>query len=46
MNYKELTDTAFSLHKINKFNEAEKIYSLLLQINPDDVNVLNLSDFK
>ncbi len=43
MNYKELTDTAFSLHKINKFNEAEKIYSLLLQINPDDVNVLNLS---
>ena len=40
--YKELSDRAFKLHKNNDFKEAEKIYTLLLQINPNDVNILNL----
>lgn len=40
--YKELTNKAFNLHKNNQFEEAEKIYTLLLQINPNDINVLNL----
>ncbi len=40
--YKELSDRAFKLHKNNEFEEAEKIYTLLLQINPNDINILNL----
>ena len=40
--YKQLFDLAFSMHSENKFNEAKLIYEKLLEINPDDVNVLNL----
>lgn len=41
-NYKQLSDTAYILHKENKLDEAEKIYKDLLSIKSDDVNVLNL----
>ncbi len=40
--YKELSDRAFKLHKNNNLKEAEEIYTLLLQINPNDINILNL----
>ncbi len=40
--YKELSDIAYKCHSNNNLEEAEKIYIKLLQINPDDVNILNL----
>ena len=42
LNYKELSDKAFKLHSQNRLDEAEKIYKQLLEIRPDDYNVLNL----
>ncbi|MBQ9245825.1 tetratricopeptide repeat protein [bacterium] len=42
LNYKELSDKAFSLHSSGNLNEAKEIYTSLLQQNPSDVNVLNL----
>lgn len=41
-NYQEISDTAYKLHKKNMLDEAEKLYKELLNIRPDDVNVLNL----
>jgi tetratricopeptide (TPR) repeat protein len=40
--YKELSDKAYFYHSNNNPEEAEKIYKQLLEVNPDDVNVLNL----
>lgn len=40
--YKELTDKAFSYHQNGDINMAEKIYRTLLNVNPDDANILNL----
>mgnify|MGYP005768951377 CR=1 FL=1 len=42
MNYKELSDKAYQLHSQNNLLEAEKLYSRLLEISPEDVNILNL----
>lgn len=42
INYKELSDRAYSLHSANRLDEAEEIYKQLLEISPEDVNVLNL----
>lgn len=42
INYKELSDKAYYLHSSNKLNEAEEIYKQLLQMAPEDVNILNL----
>lgn len=42
MNYKEKSDFAFSLHSRNKLKEAEELYIQLLDIMPEDVNILNL----
>ncbi len=42
LHYKELSDRAFFYHSNNKLDEAEEIYKRLLNINPDDLNVLNL----
>ena len=41
-NYKEISDSAFLLHTQNKYDEAEKLYEKLLEISPEDVNILNL----
>ena len=41
-NYKELTDNAYNLHSKGLYKEAELIYKKLLDINPDDANILNL----
>ena len=43
LNYKELSDKAFYLHSNNELDKAETIYLELLEINPDDVNILNLT---
>lgn len=40
--YNELADKAYSLHTNKQYAEAEKIYSKLLKIKPEDVNILNL----
>lgn len=42
LHYKELSDRAFYYHSNNKLDEAENIYKQLLNINPDDINILNL----
>lgn len=42
LHYKELSDRAFHYHSNNKLKEAEEIYKQLLNINPDDLNILNL----
>ncbi len=42
INSKELTNQAYALHCANKLDEAEKIYSILLENNSSDPNVLNL----
>ncbi len=42
INSKELTNQAYALHCANKLDEAEKIYSVLLENNSIDSNVLNL----
>ncbi len=41
--YKELSDLAFKYHSNNNFEKAEELYNKLLEINPADVNILNLS---
>ncbi len=41
INSKKL-DEAYNLHVSGKFEEAKKIYEVLLQSFPDDLNVLNL----
>ena len=41
--YKELTDKAFYYHQRGDLASAAKIYKALLEINPDDANILNLS---
>ena len=40
--YKELTNIAFNLHQKGSFDEAKNIYLKLLEINPNDCNILNL----
>ncbi len=42
VHYKDLSDRAYYYHSNNQFKQAEEIYLQLLQINPDDVNILNL----
>ncbi len=42
VNYKEISDKAYKLHTENKLEEAEKLYIKLLDISPQDVNILNL----
>ena len=42
LNYKELSDSAYSLHQNKQYDKAEKLYLHLLTIQPDDSNVLNL----
>ncbi|MBE7705196.1 MAG: tetratricopeptide repeat protein [Cyanobacteria bacterium SIG29] len=41
-NYNQLFNRAYNFHKNNHIKEAQTIYEGLLEINPDDVNVLNL----
>ncbi len=41
-NYQQISDTAYTFHKKNMFDEAEKLYKKLLSVKPDDLNVLNL----
>ena len=41
-NYKEITNKAYNLHSQNKIEEAENLYIKLLEIAPEDVNILNL----
>ncbi|MCD7740118.1 MAG: hypothetical protein LUH11_02070, partial [Candidatus Gastranaerophilales bacterium] len=41
-NYSKLVDTAYNLHISGNFNGAKDIYEKLLNIKPDDINVLNL----
>ena len=41
-NYKELSDQAYKLHTMKKYADAEKLYKMLLDISPQDANVLNL----
>ena len=41
-NYQQISDAAYNYHKQNMFDEAEKLYKDLLNIRPDDVNILNL----
>ncbi len=43
LNYKELSDKAYNFHKNNDFKNAELLYLKLLEIKPDDVNILNLT---
>ncbi len=40
--YKLLVDEAYSLHSAGDYAKAEMIYSKLLELRPDDANVLNL----
>ena len=40
--YRELSEKAFLFHQKGMLKEAEELYSGLLEINPDDVNILNL----
>ena len=40
--YKELTDRAFYFHQTGNYESALQIYNALLDINPDDANILNL----
>ncbi|MCD7878957.1 MAG: tetratricopeptide repeat protein, partial [Candidatus Gastranaerophilales bacterium] len=42
LDYKKLVDLAFELHSKNDFDKAEEIYKALLEVNPDDVNIINL----
>lgn len=42
MNYKQTADRAYELHTQNKFEEAEQLYIELLNVSPDDANILNL----
>ncbi|MBQ8887040.1 MAG: tetratricopeptide repeat protein [Candidatus Gastranaerophilales bacterium] len=41
-NYKQMSDKAYFLHQKKKYMEAEKLYLHLLELNPDDSNILNL----
>ena len=41
-NYKKLSERAFQFHQKGLLKEAEELYSGLLEINPDDTNILNL----
>ena len=40
--YKLLVDKAYLMHQNGELEKAEALYSKLLEINPDDANVLNL----
>ena len=40
--YKLLVDKAYLMHQNGELEKAESLYSKLLEINPDDANVLNL----
>ena len=40
--YKELSDLAFKFQKEGRLEEALDIYNTLININPEDVNILNL----
>lgn len=40
--FKQLSDKAFELHTNKLYKEAEILYIKLLEIKPDDVNILNL----
>lgn len=40
--YRELSEKAFLFHQKGMLKEAEELYSGLLEINPDDANILNL----
>ncbi len=40
--YKLLVDKAYSLHASGDYEQAEMIYSKLLESRPEDINVLNL----
>ena len=42
VNYKQLFDKAFKLHNEGNISEAEKLYKILLEMSPEDFNVLNL----
>lgn len=42
MNLKQMINKAFSLHQKGEFEEAERIYSELLQVYPENINILNL----
>ena len=42
MNLKQMTNKAFSLHQKGKLEEAEQIYTELLKIYPENINLLNL----
>ncbi len=41
-NFEELFEAAYQLHIDEKFDEAKIAYEKLLEINPEDINVLNL----
>lgn len=40
--YNKILNKAYTLHKNGKLDEAEELYKELLQIKPDDLNILNL----
>ena len=40
--YKILVDKAYTMHQNGELEKAEELYSKLLEINPDDANLLNL----
>lgn len=40
--YNKILNKAYTLHKNGKLDEAEELYKELLQIKPDDSNILNL----
>lgn len=42
VNFKELFDKAYKLHNEGNIAEAEKLYNVLLEISPENFNVLNL----
>lgn len=42
VNYKQLFDNAYKMHNEGNISEAEKIYNILLEMSPEDFNVLNL----
>lgn len=42
VNYKQLFDKAYKLHSMGNFDEAEKLYNILIEMSPEDSNTLNL----
>lgn len=42
VSYKQLFDKAYKLHNEGNIKEAEKLYNILLEMSPEDFNVLNL----